>query len=102
MNAPANRGLLLVKSGGAAALPQWQSLFAELAPGLEVRAWDDPAVDPDTVTYVLVWEPEPGRLECYPNLRVIFSTAAGVDHITREPHLPVGVPIVRMGAAEMA
>jgi glyoxylate/hydroxypyruvate reductase len=102
MNAPADRGLLLVKSGGAAALPQWQSLFAELAPGLEVRAWDDPAVDPDTVTYVLIWEPEPGRLARYPHLRVIFSSAAGVDHITRDPNLPRGVPIVRMATEETA
>ena len=29
-----DRGLLLVKSGGAAALPEWQARFAELVPGL--------------------------------------------------------------------
>ncbi|HYI07366.1 MAG TPA: glyoxylate/hydroxypyruvate reductase A, partial [Reyranella sp.] len=65
-------GLLLVKTGGAAALPEWQARFAELAPDLDVRGWDDPTVDPDAVTHVLVWEPEPGRLARYPNLRVIF------------------------------
>ncbi len=96
------RGLLLVKSGGEAAVPEWQALFAELAPGLEVRGWHDPAVEPDAVTYVLVWEPEPGRLVRYPNLRVIFSSAAGVDHITRDPDLPRGVPIVRMASEETA
>jgi glyoxylate/hydroxypyruvate reductase A len=96
------RGLLLVKSGGAAALPEWRALFAELAPGLEVRAWDDSRVDPDAVTYVLAWEPEPGRLARYRALRVIFSTAAGVDHITRDPDLPRGVPIVRMSSTETA
>jgi len=97
-----DRGLLLVKSGGAAALPEWQARFIELAPGLEVRGWDDPTVDPDAVTYVLVWEPEPGRLARYPRLRVIFSSAAGVDHITRDPDLPRGVPIVRMASEETA
>jgi glyoxylate/hydroxypyruvate reductase A len=97
-----NRGLLLVKSGGSAALPEWQALFAELAPGLTVQGWDDPGVDPDTVTYVLVWEPEPGRLARYCNLRVIFSTAAGVDHITRDPSLPNAIPIVRMASEETA
>ena len=61
-----DRGLLLVKSGGAAALPEWQARFAELAPELDVRGWDDPTVDPEAVTYVLVWEPEPGRLARYP------------------------------------
>jgi glyoxylate/hydroxypyruvate reductase A len=97
-----DRGLLLVKSGGAAALPEWQARFAELAPGLAVRGWDDPTVDPDTVTHVLVWEPEPGRLARYRHLRVIFSSAAGVDHITRDPDLPRGVPIVRMATQETA
>jgi len=97
-----DRGLLLVKSGGATVLPEWQARFAELTPGLEVRGWDDPSVDPDAVTYVLVWEPEPGRLARYPRLRVIFSSAAGVDHITRDPDLPRGVPIVRMASEETA
>ena len=61
-----NGGLLLVKSGGAASAAQWQARFAELAPDLDVRGWDDPTVDPDAVTYVLVWEPESGRLARYP------------------------------------
>jgi glyoxylate/hydroxypyruvate reductase A len=95
------RGLLLVKSGGAAAVAEWQACFAASAPGLTVRFWDDPAVDPDAVTYVLVWEPEPARLKRYRNLRVIFSSAAGVDHITRDPELPA-LPIVRMASDETA
>jgi glyoxylate/hydroxypyruvate reductase A len=95
-------GVLLVKSGGDAALPEWQSVFADLAPGLTVRGWSDSAVDPETVTYVLVWEPEPGRLKRYRNLRVIFSSAAGVDHIVKDPDLPRSVPIVRMASDETA
>jgi glyoxylate/hydroxypyruvate reductase len=98
----AERGLLLVKSGGDAAVPEWQAVFAELAPGLAVRGWNDATVDPDAVTYVLAWEPEPGRLKRYRNLRVIFSTAAGVDHIVRDPELPRGPPIVRMASEETA
>jgi glyoxylate/hydroxypyruvate reductase A len=94
--------ILLVRSGGRAALPEWQAVFAEALPGVEIRGWNDPAVDPARVEYVLVWEPTPGRLATYPNLRLIFSTAAGVDHITRDPDLPRHVPIVRMGADEMA
>jgi glyoxylate/hydroxypyruvate reductase A len=96
------RGLLLVKSGGAAALPDWQAGFTEVMPDLDVRWWDDPTVDADAVTHVLVWEPQPGRLARYPNLRVIFSSAAGVDHITCDPDLPRGVPIVRMATGETA
>ncbi|CAN5666847.1 glyoxylate/hydroxypyruvate reductase A [soil metagenome] len=94
------RGLLLVKSGGAAALPEWQARFAERAPDLEVRGWDDPSVDADAVSHVVVWAPEPGRLARYRNLRVIFSSAAGIDHITGDPTLPRAVPIVRMATEE--
>jgi glyoxylate/hydroxypyruvate reductase A len=95
--------ILLVKSGGEAAMPEWQRLFAEAAPGLEVRWWDDPAVDAAAVRYVLVWDPEPGRLAGYPNLQVIFGSGAGVDFIATDPALPRHVPLVRMatpGAAQ--
>jgi glyoxylate/hydroxypyruvate reductase A len=90
----------LVKSGGDTAVPEWQAGFRAAAPDLDVRGWNDPSVDPEAVTYVLVWEPEPGRLAGYPNLRIIFSSAAGVDHIVRDPTVPVHLPIVRMVSAE--
>ena len=57
--------IILVKSGGEAAMPQWRRAFAELVPDLDVRWWDDASVDPDTVRYVLVWQPEPGRIAGY-------------------------------------
>jgi len=97
------RPILLVKSGGEAALPDWQRHFAAAAPGLDVRWWDDPSVEPAAVRYVLVWDPEPGRLARLPNLQVIFSSGAGVDQIVRDPDLPRHLPLVRMatpGAAQ--
>jgi glyoxylate/hydroxypyruvate reductase A len=102
MTETAPRDLLLVKSGGAAALPEWQQGFASLLPDLDVRWWDDPTVPPEAVTYALVWEPDGGRLAGYPNLRVIFSSGAGVDHITCDPALPRHLPIVRMASAQTA
>jgi glyoxylate/hydroxypyruvate reductase A len=98
-----SRPILLVKSGGEAAMAEWQGHFAAVAPELDVRWWDDPAVDPDAVAYVLVWDPEPGRLAGYRNLRVIFGSGAGVDFIAGDPDLPRHVPLVRMatpGAAQ--
>jgi glyoxylate/hydroxypyruvate reductase A len=93
----------LVKSGGEAAMPEWQRHFAEHAPGIEVRWWDDPSVRPADVRYVLVWDPEPGRLAGYPALEAIFGSGAGVDFIAADPSLPRRVPLVRMttpGAAQ--
>ncbi len=92
--------ILLVKTGGEASLPEWRSLFADLVPGLDVRWWDDASVQPGDVTYVFVWAPDHGRLASYPNLRLIVSSGAGVDHLTSDPALPRHVPIAKMGAAE--
>ena len=92
--------VLLVKSGGEKAVPDWQRHFAEVAPHLEVRSWSDPAVSLDQVHYVLVWEPDHGRLAEMPNLRMVLSSAAGVDHITRDPSWPAHLPLVRMGGEE--
>jgi glyoxylate/hydroxypyruvate reductase A len=94
--------ILLVRSGGDAAVPDWQAVFRAVLPEVEVRGWNDPAVDPARVRYVLVWEPEAGRLARYPNLEIIFSTAAGVDHIICDPDRPLHVPVIRMGADDMA
>ncbi|SHI25653.1 2-hydroxyacid dehydrogenase [Pollutimonas bauzanensis] len=91
---------LLVKSGGEQAMAQWREYFAEFAPGLPVRWWNDPGVAPEEVDYVLVWEPEPGRLANYPNLRLILSSGAGVDHILADPRRPAHIDIVRMSTRD--
>ncbi len=37
--------------------------------------------DPAAIDYALVWRPEPGLLAALPNLKLILSLGAGVDHI---------------------
>ena len=91
--------VLLMKSGGQAALAEWQAAFAAVRPDIEVRWWDDPAVDPASVDYAFVWAPEKGRLRALPNLKLVLSSGAGVDHLG-EPEDRPDVPIVRMGAPE--
>ncbi|WP_237151966.1 2-hydroxyacid dehydrogenase [Oryzibacter oryziterrae] len=53
------------------------------------------AFDRDAIRYALVWKPEPGLLKSLPNLQVIFSLGAGVDHLTTDPQLP-DLPVVRI------
>ena len=67
-----------------------------------MRWWQDPAVDLAEVPYVFLWNPTPGWLATLPNLRLILSSGAGVDHITSDPAWPRHVPIVRMGGPETA
>lgn len=94
--------MILVKSGGEGAMPEWRAAFRDVAPHLDVRGWHEPGIDADDVRYVFCWEPEPGRLATFRNLRLICSSGAGVEHITRDPDWPRAVPLVRMGAAETA
>jgi len=94
--------ILLVNSGGEAAVPEWQAEFRAVASQLDVRWWQDPAVDLADVPYVFVWSPTPGWLARLTGLRLILSSGAGVDHITADPDWPRHVGIVRMGGAETA
>lgn len=87
--------VLVVQSGGAAAVPEWRSCFAELVPDLEVLGWDDPELRPEAVDYALVWDPDPKRLAEMVSLRAVFCSGAGVDHLIANPGLPAGVPVVR-------
>lgn len=92
--------MLLVKAEGAKVRRNWCDLLSEMRPGLVARPYDEPALRPEEALYALAWEPAPGWLASLPNLRVIFSLGAGVDHITRDPSWPRGVPLVRMGGEE--
>ena len=74
---------------------RWKPQLARLMPELEVRIWPEIG-DPAEIDYALVWRPEPGLLASLPNLKLILSLGAGVDHILTDPHLPRGVPIVRL------
>ena len=62
---------------------------------IEVRIWPDIG-DPAEIVYALVWRPQPGLLASLPNLKLILSLGAGIDHILVDPLLPRGVPIVRL------
>jgi len=48
------------------------------------------------IDYALVWRPEPGFLASLPNLKLILSLGAGVDHLLGDPRLPRHLPIVRL------
>lgn len=56
--------------------------------------WPD-VPDRATVRYVLAWKPPRAALSGYPNLAVMFSLGAGVDHLLPAEDLP-DVPIVRV------
>ena len=81
--------------------PAWRQYLGPIFPDLEIRLWPDVGRLED-VEFALVWKPEPGDLRRYPNLKVIFSLGAVVDHILVDRHLPPNVPIVRIVDPDLA
>ena len=76
--------------------PDWwaRELLAR-EPDLDVRVWPDVG-NADDVEYVLAWKPPPGALTVLPNLAVVFSLGAGVDHLLADPDFPDHVAVVRV------
>ncbi|HKN26354.1 MAG TPA: glyoxylate/hydroxypyruvate reductase A [Roseiarcus sp.] len=84
--------ILLAVSGWSAS--PWRARLERLLPGSPVAALGEP-FDRASVRYALSWRHPPGALADLPNLRVIFSLGAGVDHLFADPALPEK-PIVRV------
>ncbi|OCW56135.1 glyoxylate/hydroxypyruvate reductase A [Hoeflea olei] len=81
---------------------EWRALFAGFLPGRDIRWWNDPDVDPESVRYVFCFDPEPGRLGSFPNLQLICAASVGVERIVADPSWSRSIPLVRMGCEETA
>ena len=74
---------------------RWRAQLERLTGELDIRVWPEIG-DPADIDYALVWRPEPGLLAALPNLKLILSLGAGVDHLLGDPQLPRHLPIVRL------
>jgi glyoxylate/hydroxypyruvate reductase A len=91
--------VLIFRSGSIRT--QWGfDIFRQHGPEIEMRLWNEPG-DKSEITHALVWDPEPGVLASMPNLKLIISPGAGVDHLFRDPDLPLHVPIARVVDANL-
>lgn len=73
----------------------YRELLRNRFPELPVFIVGEP-YDPAAIAWVICWRPPVGLIASLPNLEVIFSMAAGVDHILVDPTLPQEIPIVRL------
>lgn len=73
----------------------WSAALKAEIPDLDMRVWPDTG-DVRDIDAALVWNHPPGELRRYPNLKLILSLGAGVNHILDDPDLPPGVPIARL------
>jgi glyoxylate/hydroxypyruvate reductase len=74
---------------------RWLAQLERLSAMIEIRVWPEIG-DPAEIDYALVWRPATGLLASLPNLKLILSLGAGIDHILVDPLLPPAVPIVRL------
>lgn len=73
---------------------QWAEVFAQHAPTLPFRIWPDIG-DPTDVHYLAAWQPPADIATRFPNLKLLFSSGAGVDQFDFST-LPAELPVVRM------
>lgn len=87
--------------------PAVRGAFANVGEAVEIRFLDakrdiDALHDGAQVDVALCWEPKLGNWPLMPNVRLVQSVAAGVDHILDDPELPVDVPLMRIRDPHMA
>ncbi|MDG2075974.1 MAG: hypothetical protein P8J24_05425, partial [Arenicellales bacterium] len=73
----------------------WVQALNQQMPTLEVRIWPELG-DPSEIEFALLWMPPLELFTQLPNVEVIFSVGAGIDHLLACPSLPRNIPIVRM------
>ena len=91
MNALINTVVLL--SRDTLLLKQLQAAFARSAPQLTAVLADDSRAA--NAQMAACWFPLPGSLGALPNLQVIHSVAAGIDHLDHDPSCP-DLPVCRV------
>ena len=72
----------------------WLDHLQSLLPEIDCRPWSHPG-NPDDIEIAVVWKPPAGGLRRFPNLKLIVSIGAGIDHVLADAQLPQGVPIMR-------
>ena len=74
----------------------YQALKAPLAAGgYELQLWPDQVIEPAAIEYAIIWYPPTGSLQNLPNLKAIFSIAAGIDGVVNDASIPANVPLIR-------
>lgn len=78
------------------AMNDWRDALLAEDPSLEIRLFPE-AGDPADIEAAVCWnQHDMGELRRYPNLKLIVSMGAGVDHLLRPPGPPPGIPVARL------
>ena len=88
--------MAILLSTKAHTMQDWKAALLAVDPSLEIRLFPD-AGDPAEIEAAVVWTAhDMMELRRYPNLKLIVSMGAGVDHLLRAPGPPPGIPVARL------
>tara|TARA_R100001369_G_scaffold954_3_gene3128 strand:- start:87365 stop:88285 length:921 start_codon:yes stop_codon:yes gene_type:complete len=73
----------------------WVNAIKQQQPNVKLYVYPE-AHDPLEITYAVTWKHPKGVFNKYPNLEVIASIGAGVDHITSDPQIPKSTLVTRV------
>jgi glyoxylate/hydroxypyruvate reductase len=65
----------------------WRDTFRQHLPEMEIRIWPETG-DVAEINYLAFMHPDFGALPAFPNLKAMFTRAAGVESFVRHPKLP--------------
>ncbi|MDM1296256.1 glyoxylate/hydroxypyruvate reductase A [Sphingobacterium sp. N143] len=61
----------------------WRDELLKLLPGTKIEIYPD-IENPNEVEFILCWKPAPAYYKRFPNLKVVQSAGAGIDHLFPE------------------
>ena len=73
----------------------WIDALRKHDPEIKIQVYPE-IPNPEEVEMALLWQHPAGYLKTFPNLKLISSLGAGVDHILSDPAVPESMPIVRI------
>jgi glyoxylate/hydroxypyruvate reductase A len=86
--------ILLSTKGNA--MQDWKRALLALDPSLDIRMFPETGA-PEEIEAAVCWTAhDMAELRRYPNLKLIVSMGAGVDHLLRPPGPPPGIPVARL------
>lgn len=94
------KGRILLTTKGMDSAP-WKKILGKTGRDVVLEAHE--GIDP-TIDYAVLWRYPHGILKRLPNLKLIFSAGAGVDHIMSDPDIHdmhANIPIVRVVAPNL-
>ncbi len=79
---------------------EWRCALQKLIPNIDLRVWPNVG-NRSEVNTALVWKAPYGALTDLPNLSLIQSLGAGIDHIFNDPQRPKDIPVARLVDPEL-